>query len=57
MFPTGYFPDSYFAPRYWPKAGEDPEPPGDNAGVRSRTGIGVGVGIGLSLLLFLRGLP
>lgn len=21
MFPVSYFPDSYFAPRYWPKIG------------------------------------
>lgn len=21
MFPTRYFPDAYFAPRYWPKQG------------------------------------
>lgn len=23
MYPTRYFPDSYFAPRYWPKVGAD----------------------------------
>ena len=27
MFPTGYFPATYFAPTYWPKSGSGPAPP------------------------------
>jgi len=26
MFASRYFPDRYFAPRYWPKIGDDPPP-------------------------------
>lgn len=27
MFPSHYFPDGYFAPRYWPKVGADSAAP------------------------------
>lgn len=31
MFPIRYFPNDYFAPRYWPKVGADPTDPDGRA--------------------------
>lgn len=34
MFPSRYFPDRFYAPRYWPKVGADAETPGNTSPTR-----------------------
>lgn len=39
MFPTRYFDDPYFAPRYFPKAGANPTPPPPSANTTGENGM------------------